>query len=532
MNNTCANEFDYIVVGGGSSGCVIVNELVKKGYKVLLLEAGQNDSNLLLHIPFGYYKTIFNKKLSWNYWTDEIPTLGNRKMFWPRGKVLGGCSSVNGLVYIQGQPEDFNSWEAEGNLGWGWSSIFPYFEKIAKNRFFNQKDDNFIFSEIKDPHPLCENFIKACEEAGVKRSKDFNGEDQEGCGYFDLSVKNGRRCSSSTAFINPIRNFSNFKLSLNSFVTKILFDTTKTKAIGVEYYKNNSLFSATAKKEIILSAGAINSPKILQLSGVGDGEHLKKIGVDIVKHLPGVGQNLQDHYQIRLIYTTKKIDSLNVLSKKFTWKAKVLYQYMINRNGPLAIGAAQAGAFIKSSSAKTPDLQLHFIPLSVEVPGKTLHSFSGITISICQLRPKSRGCINIISSDPWTAPSIQPNYLFHAFDIDTTIEGIKICRKIMNQKAMNDYIDLEFEPGTECSTDTHLLNFMKERGTTIFHPVGTCKMGTDANSVVNSELKIHGLEGIRVIDASIMPTLVSGNTNAAAIIIGKKGCDLILSDIK
>lgn len=514
------NVFDYIIIGAGTSGCAIANRLARKGYNLLLLEAGNSDKNIFIRTPIGYYKTIFNKKLSWNYWTDEITPLGNRKIFFPRGKVLGGCSSVNGLVYIQGQPEDFNDWESLGNKGWGWSSIFPYFKTIKENNFY---------SKINQPHPFCKHFLSACEHAGIKRIQDFNNEDQEGCGYFDLFVHNGKRSSSSSVFIEPIKDFLNLKLSLNSLVCRILFDSDK-KAIGVEYNKKGEQRTAFAAKEIILSAGAINSPQILQLSGIGNSDYLKALGIEIIQALPGVGENLQDHYQARLIYSVKNIDSLNVSTRKISWKFKALAQYIFNKQGPLVIGAAQAGAFIKSSpSLQTPDLQLHFIPLSVEVPGKTLHAFSGVTISVCQLRPKSRGYVRITSPNPEIPPCINPNYLSDTFDIETTIRGVRLCRNIFNQSTVAEYIESEFEPGTRIEKDQELLEFIKARGTTIFHPAGTCKMGTDKNSVVDSNLKVHGIKNLRIADASIMPTLISGNTNAAALMIGLKASDLILN---
>ena len=515
------NVFDYIIIGAGTAGCAIANRLARNGYNLLLIEAGSSDKNIFIRTPIGYYKTIFNKKFSWNYWTDEIASLGNRKIFFPRGKVLGGCSSVNGLVYIQGQPEDFDNWESQGNKGWGWGSILPYFKTIQAHNFY---------STINQPHPFCEHFLNACENTGIKRIQDFNTKDQEGCGYFDLFVHNGERSSSSSVFIEPIKNFLNLKLSLNSLVHRILFDSDK-KAIGVEYSKKGKQITAFATKEIIISAGAINSPKILQLSGIGNRDYLKSLGIEIVHELPGVGENLQDHYQARLIYSIKNIDSLNVSTRKISWKFKALAQYILNKQGPLAIGAAQAGAFIKSSpSLQTPDLQLHFIPLSVEVPGKNLHSFSGITISVCQLRPKSRGYVRITSSNPHIPPCINPNYLSDIFDIETTIRGVRHCRNIFSQSVVANYIESEFEPGIKIDTNQELLEFIKARGTTIFHPAGTCKMGTDKNAVVDSNLKVHGIKNLRVADTSIMPTLISGNTSAAALMIGLKASDLILNN--
>lgn len=516
-----SNIFDYIIIGAGTAGCAIANRLTRKGYNLLILEAGDSDKNIFIRTPIGYYKTIFHKKLSWNYWTDKITSLENRKIFFPRGKVLGGCSSVNGLVYIQGQPEDFDAWESQGNKGWGWDSILPYFKIIQEHNFY---------SKINQPHPFCEHFLKACENIGIKRIQDFNTKDQEGCGYFDLFVHNGKRSSSSSIFIEPIKDFLNLKISLNSLVHKILFDSDK-KAIGVEYSKRGKQRIAFAAKEIIVSAGAINSPKILQLSGIGSSDYLKSLGIEIVHELPGVGENLQDHYQARLIYSVKNIDSLNILTRKISWKFRALAQYILNKQGPLAIGAAQAGAFMKSSpSLQTPDLQLHFIPLSVEVPGKTLHSFSGVTISVCQLRPKSRGHVIITSSNPEIPPCINPNYLSDTFDIETTIQGVKHCRNIFNQSTVANYIESEFEPGTKIETDQELLEFIKARGTTIFHPAGTCKMGTDKNAVVDNNLKVYGIKNLRVADTSIMPSLISGNTNAAALMIGLKASDLILNN--
>ena len=528
-----AERFDYVVVGAGSAGCVLANRLSADGRRrVLLLEAGPRDSNPWIHVPVGYYRTIADPKIGWGYETDPVPESHNRRISWPRGRVLGGSSSINGLVYIRGQAEDFDHWRQLGNAGWSWEEVRPYFIK-AEDQQRGASEYHGVGGPLGvcDVHrdELCDAYIAAAQQAGIPRNDDFNGERQEGVGYFQLTVRRGLRSSSAASYLRPARRWQNLSVVTDALVTRILFEGRR--AIGIEYRRGGRASSAHAAREVVISAGAINSPQLLQLSGVGPAEHLRDLGIDVVADMPGVGTNLQDHYQARNVYECTRALTVNDEVRSPLKKIQAGLRYALWRTGPLAIGAGHVGVFARTRpELATPDVQFHFIRFSADRPGGRLHDFSGFTASVCQLRPESRGRILIRSGRPEEKPSIQPNYLDSALDRETMVAGMRLARKIIDQPAIRDYIRREVLPGPEIRTDEEMLDYVRAYGTTIFHPAGTCRMGGDDSAVVDERLRLHGLEGVRVADASIMPTVVSGNTNAACIMIGEKAADMILED--
>ena len=526
--------YDYIVVGAGSAGCVLANRLTASGrHRVLLLEAGPRDNHIWIHIPLGYGKLFTNAKYNWLYASEPEPELNNRQIIQPRGKVLGGSSSINGLLYVRGQPQDFDHWRQLGNAGWGFDDVLPYFRKSEDQE--RGADDlhgvggPLAVSDVSEPHPLCEAFIDAAGQAGFPRTEDFNGRDQEGAGYFQLTARNGRRKSTAAGYLKPARKRPNLTVATGALATRILFEGRR--ATGVEYTQDGTRHTAQAGIEVIVAGGAFNSPQLLQLSGVGPAEHLRSLGIPVVADRPGVGADLQDHFQVRMQYRCTEPITMNDVVNSWHRRIHAGLRYMTSRKGVLTIGAGYAGAFLRTRpELETPDVQIHFILFSAGSLGGNLHPFPGFTASVCQLRPESRGTVRIKSRDPAAAPAIQPRYLSTQFDIDTILAGIKLQRKIMGQKAMQHYIAEERIPGPATASDAELLAYARETGTTIFHPTSTCRMGADPSAVVDERLRVRGLGGLRVIDASIMPTVVSGNTNAAVVMIAEKGAAMILED--
>lgn len=529
-----AQTFDYIVVGAGSAGCVLANRLSASGrHRVLLLEAGGKDNNVWIHIPLGYGKLFTNPKVNWLYKTEPEPELNNRQIIQPRGKVLGGSSSINGLLYIRGQSQDFDHWRQLGNTGWGFDDVLPYFRKSEDQQ--RGADDlhgvggPLAVSDVSEPHPLCEAFIGAVEQAGFPRNDDFNGPDQEGAGYFQLTARNGRRKSTAAGYLKPARRRPNLTVVTGALATRILFEGRR--ATGIEYSQGGTPHTAHAGNEVILAGGAFNSPQLLQLSGVGPAEHLRSLGIPVIADMPGVGADLQDHFQVRMQYRCTESITMNDVVNSWHRRIGAGLRYILSRKGTLTIGAGYAGAFLRTRpELETPDVQFHFILFSADSLGGNLHPFPGFTASVCQLRPESRGFVRIKSSDPAAPPAIQPRYLSSQFDIDTILDGIKLQRKIMGQKAMRHYIAEERIPGPNCTSDADLLAYARETGTTVFHPTSTCRMGSDPTAVVDERLRLRGFSGLRVVDASIMPTVVSGNTNAPIVMIAEKGADMILED--
>ena len=512
-----ARQADYIIVGAGSAGCVLANRLSANGrHRVLLLEAGPRDRSLWIHLPIGYGKTMFHPVYNWGFYTEPEPHMNGRRVYWPRGRGLGGSSSINGLIYVRGQPEDYDGWEALGNRGWGWNDVLPYFERSAMS-----------YSDIGEKHELIEAIIRAANELGVPTTRDFNGGRQEGVGYYQLFTKNGWRSSSATAYLRPAERRPNLQVETDAHATRILFEGTR--AVGVRYRQHGTEQEARATREVILSAGALQSPQLLQLSGVGPAALLQSFGIPIVKDLRGVGENLQDHLQVRVMYKCTKPITTNDDLASLWRRCAIGLQWLVKRTGPLAVGINQGGLFTRVlPESKTPDVQFHFATLSADLAGAKPHPWPGFTMSVCQLRPESRGTVRVRSTDPLEAPAMQPNYLATELDRRCTVAGVKLARALAATAALRPYVAEEYRPGRSAITDDALLDFARDYGATIFHPVGTCKMGGDPMAVVDDQLRVRGLAGLRVVDCSIMPTLTSGNTHAPAVMIAEKASDFLL----
>jgi choline dehydrogenase len=529
------DTFDYIVVGAGSAGCVLANRLSESGRdKVLLLEAGPADNHFWIHVPLGYGKLFQDARVNWMYQTEPEGELNGRSVIAPRGKVLGGSSSINGLLYVRGQHEDFDHWRQLGNTGWSFDDVLPFFRKAEDQQRGSDRlhgaGGPLAVSDVK-PHKLCEAFIEAAQQAGFPRTDDFNGETQEGAGYFQLTARNGRRCSTARGYLKPARGRSNLRVESSALATRILFEGRR--AVGVEYRQNGALRQARASGEVILSGGAFNSPQLMQLSGVGPADLLRQHGIDVVADMPGVGADLQDHFQVRFNYRCTEPITVNDMMAKKHRQVLAGLRWLLFRDGPLSIGAGYAGGFFKTDpSLPTPNVQLHFILFSAESVGQKLHPFPGFLASVCQLRPRSRGHVRIKSSDPAAAPAIAMRYMSDPFDQDVMVAGMKLTRKIMSQPAIARYVDEELNPGSAVRTDAEMLAAARDKGTTVFHPTSTCRMGPDAKAVVDERLRVKGFDGLRVMDASIMPALVSGNTNAAVIMIAEKGAAMLREDAK
>jgi choline dehydrogenase len=482
----------------------------------LLLEAGPRDRSLWIHLPIGYGKTMFHPRYNWRFETDAEPTMNGRRIYWPRGRGLGGSSSINGLIVVHGQPQDYDGWAAQGNSGWAWKDVEPYFRKSLMS-----------VSAIREPHELMEAIIGAANELGIPRSADFNGASQEGVGYYQLFTRNGWRSSSATAYLRPAERRPNLAIETGSYVVKIIIE--KNKAVGVRYCKGGQVFEARARREVILSAGSLQSPQLLQLSGIGPASLLRSFDIPVVRDLPGVGENLQDHLQLRVMYKCTKPITTNDDLASFWRRCGIALQWLVRRSGPLAIGINQGGLFTRVlPESKTPDVQFHFATLSADLAGAKPHPWPGFTMSVCQLRPQSRGTVRIRSADPFQPPSMQPNYLSTDLDRRCAVAGVKLARRLASTESLKPYVAAEYRPGPQARSDEELLEFARNYGATIFHPAGTCKMGSDSMAVVDSHLRVRGVEGLRVVDCSIMPTLVSGNTHAPVVMIAEKASDLIL----
>jgi len=535
-SNDGSSEFDYVIVGAGSAGCVLANRLSADGKNsVLLLEAGPKDTNLWIHVPLGYGRLFKEKTVNWMYQTEPEPGLDGRTVFQPRGKVLGGSSSINGLLYVRGQHEDYDRWRQRGNSGWGYDDVLPYFKK-AENQQRGADDFHGVggplpVSDLIHTDPLSSAFVAAAAETGLPVNPDFNGATQEGAGFFQTTTRFGRRASTAVAYLRPAKGRNNLHVETAALAQRILFDGRR--AVAVEYRKAGGLRTARARKEILVSSGAYNSPQLLQLSGVGPAELLRKHGLDVVLDAPGVGQDLQDHMQVRVVMRCAQRITLNDIVNHPIRRILAGARYAAFRKGPLTIAAGTSGAFFKTNPRlATPDIQIHFLPFSTDKMGEKLHSFSGFTASVCQLRPESRGSLRIRSADPAAPPEIRINYLSTEVDRTANVEGLKILRKILRAPALSRYVVEEVDPGAKVSTDAELLNFCRQRGSTVYHPTSTCRMGNDALAVVDQRLRVRGIEGLRVVDSSVMPDLVSGNTNAAVIMIAEKACDMILQDAR
>ena len=531
------SDFDYIIVGAGSAGCVLANRLsADSSLRVLLIEAGGRDNNPWIHIPVGYFKTLHNPETDWCYKTQPDPGLNGRSLDWPRGKTLGGSSSINGLLYIRGQAADYNHWQQLGNLGWGYEDVLPYFKRGQDQERgeseFHGADGELYVSNMRAERKICEAFIDAAVEMGVPRTDDFNGAEQEGAGYFQLTAKNGLRCSTAKAFLSPIKNRKNLTILTKAQVKRLDLDSATKAAKGVILEHKGAEKTVRIKDggEVVLSAGAIGSPQILELSGVGNPEILKNAGVTPVHALKGVGENLQDHLQLRLVYEVN-VPTLNEEINNIFRRIGIGMNFFLRRRGPMSMGASQVCVFAKSMQGlDEPDIQFHFQPLSADKPGLQMHPFRGITSSVCQLRPESRGTIHIHSNDFNKHPLIDANYLSAKEDQDCAVRAVKFARAMTKTKAMSPFVEREHAPTGPLGTDEQLLEAARSIAQTIYHPTSTCKMGGDDMAVVDSRLRVHGIKGLRVADASIMPTIASGNTNAPTIMIGEKASDMILAD--
>jgi choline dehydrogenase len=530
MAPTSPIEADYIVVGAGSAGCVMAARLSEDpATKVVLLEAGGADRNPWIHIPLGYGKTITDPRVNWCYETE--PDLNGRRFFWPRGKVLGGSSSINGLVYIRGQAQDFDHWRQLGNAGWSFDDVLPYFKR-AEDKISSGGDDlhgrggPLAVSDVHDYDPISKAFIKSALDLGFPRNDDFNGRVQEGVGYYHLTTRNGRRCSTAVGYLRPAMKRPNLQVITHALSERIVLEGKR--AVGVTFRQGGESRSVRARREVIVCGGAINSPQLLLLSGIGPAAHLAEHGIAVQHALPGVGQSMQDHYQARIVLKcTQPITVNDIMMSKYRM-AKTGLDYLLRRKGPLTIAAAQAGLFAKTRrELETPDVQFATVIFSADRPAEGLHKFSGFSLVVYQLRPESRGELKLKSADPAMPPAMHPNYLATETDRRTIVDGLKLSRRLLGTPDMRHFIAGEYIPGEHIQTDEELLDYAKQYGGTVFHPTSTCRMGPDTMAVVDTELCVHGMEGLRVVDASIMPAVVSGNTNAATIMIAEKAADMV-----
>ncbi len=531
-----SNTFDYVIIGGGSAGCVLANRLSKDPRNtVCLIEAGGKDNWIWYHIPVGYLFAIGNPRSDWMFKTESEPGLNGRVLNYPRGKVLGGCSAINAMVYMRGQREDYDNWRQMGLRGWGWDDVKPIFRQHL-DHYLGAGEHHGAGGEWRVEAPrtrwdILDTFIEAAVEAGIPRVSDFNTGSNEGISYFHVNQKNGRRWSAARGFLKPALSRPNLKLETYAHATRILFDGKR--AVGVEILQNGTLRRIMAHREVILSAGAVASPQILQISGIGDAALLQRHGIEIVQYLPGVGEDLQDHLQLRPVYRVQGVRTLNEDYRSLLKKGRMALEYALFRRGPLTMAPSQLGAFTRSSADyATPNLQFHIQPLSLDKFGEDPHPFPAFTASVCNLRPTSRGSIKIRSANASDPPSIRPNYLSTAEDQRVAVDALRLVRRIVSMPALQKYHPQEYKPGAELTTDDQLLNGAREIGTTIFHPVGTAKMGieSDPMAVTDDRLRVRGIEGLRVIDASVMPTITSGNTNSPTLMIAEKGAAMILED--
>ncbi|WP_283638161.1 GMC family oxidoreductase [Marinovum algicola] len=529
-------EFDFVIVGAGSAGCALANRLSEDGrYSVALLEAGPRDTNPWIHIPVGYFRTMGNPRSDWRYRTEADPGIAGRAIPWPRGRVLGGSSSINGLLYVRGQPQDYDGWAQAGCRGWSWGEVLPCFKRAEHWEGedpdgLRGRNGPLSVQTSRLTRRVVDRWIEAAQQAGYPAARDYNGADQEGVGYFQLTMKGGRRCSSAVAYLKPARRRHNLTVITDAQTEKVLLEAGR--AHGVRVRIRDTFHEIRARSEVILSAGAIGSPQILMLSGIGDGDELQRLGIGVQADLKGVGRNLQDHLQARPVFKTD-LSTINIETSNLFKQTRIALQYALTQRGPMTMAASLGTGFLKTEPhLETPDIQFHIQPFSADSPAEGPHRFSAFTASVLQLRPESAGHLRLRSADMDDHPAIHPNYLATPTDQKTIVKGIQIARKIAGTDPLKSHIMDEHAPGPGVAFDDEAatLDWARRTAVTIYHPTGTCKMGIDPMAVVDPRLRVRGIDGLRVADASIMPQIVSGNTNAPAIMIGERASDLILED--
>jgi choline dehydrogenase len=536
------NEYDYIIVGAGTAGCVLANRLTASGeYRVLLLEAGGADRSPWIRVPIGYARTFHDRRYNWMYEAEPDPALDNRRAFWPRGKVLGGSSSINAMIYVRGQPGDFDDWQAAGNPGWSFAEVLPWFRKLEDHAWgaseYHGAGGPVHVSDVSaSVHPLCATFIDACATLGIARTADFNGAQSEGAGLWQVSIKGGLRVSSATAYLHPVRRRKNLSVKLRARATRVLF--SERRARGVEYLRKGVRLVAQARREVLLAAGAVNSPQLLELSGIGDAQLLRHFQIPVLADSPAVGRGLQDHVAVSYFYRSR-VPTLNNQLAPFAGKLKAAVRYAFGRRGPLAMSVNQAGAFLRSRpELARPNLHIYFNPASYSTTTSGSRRrlmnpdpYPGFLMSFNTCRPTSRGMVHIRSADPLAAPAITPNSISSPEDVQDVFDGAQVLRRIAAAAPLAQVTDSEREPGAAVHSDNEVLSDFRQRAGSVFHASCTCAMGPPGRTaVVDGRLRVHGVAGLRVVDASVFPNITSGNTNTPTLMVAERASELILQD--
>lgn len=525
------DSYDYIIIGAGSAGCVLARRLSAQSYRrVLLLEAGGRDLSPFIHMPAGLAQLVHNRRINWNYYTEPEPELENRRLYWPRGKVLGGCSAINAMCYVRGQPEDYDDWARDGAIGWGYSDVLPFFRMSEHHQHgaskYHGAHGPLSVEDLRFRNPLTDTFVAAAASIGMRQNRDFNGERQEGVGYYQVTQRGGRRCSAATAYLKPARPRPNLTIETHALAERVL--VAHGRAIGVSYRVGSQQRTAYCDGEVLLSAGAVNSPQLLMLSGIGPADHLRGHGIDVIVDQPSVGKNLQDHLDICTLYKCRRPISYDFNRLQ---ELRVLLQYWLQNQGPGVSNIAEAGAFACSSRATRdrPDIQMHFVPAQLDDHGRNRLPGHGFTLHACYLHPRSRGEIRLRSARPDDPPLIFANYLRESHDLQVMLEAVRLSQQLLRSAPFDELRGEGVFPGITDGSDAELTAFIRHKAETVYHPVGTCRMGRTPSAVVDDALCVRGVTGLRVIDASVMPKIVSGNTNAPTIMIAEKAASLILT---